>query len=45
MFEALSNLTPSLQAKLRGRPKLAVIKEPVKLCFEANVLTALQETR
>ncbi|MGQ0709492.1 MAG: BrnA antitoxin family protein [Rhodoferax sp.] len=39
-----SALTPALQAKLRGRPKLAVTKEPVKLRLDADLLAALRAT-
>jgi uncharacterized protein (DUF4415 family) len=43
-FGSLSGLSPSLQAKLRGRPKLSVTKEPVKLRLDADVLAALRAT-
>lgn len=43
-FGSLSSLPSSLQAKLRGRPKLAVTKEPVKLRLDADVLAALRAT-
>ena len=36
-------LPVGLQAKLRGRPKAAVTKEPVKLRLDADVLAALRE--
>lgn len=38
----LDALPASLQAKLRGRPKAAVTKEPVKLRLDADVLAALR---
>jgi len=44
VFGSPSELAPSLQAKLRGRPKLSVTKEPVKLRLDADVLAALRET-
>lgn len=44
VFGSMSAMAPSLQAKLRGRPKLSVTKEPVKLRLDADVLAALRET-
>ena len=38
----LNALPPSLQAKLRGRPKAMVTKAPVKLRLDADVLAALR---
>ena len=38
----LESLPPTLQAKLRGRPKAVVTKEPVKLRLDADVLAALR---
>jgi uncharacterized protein (DUF4415 family) len=38
----LDALPPTLQVKLRGRPKAAVTKEPVKLRLDADVLAALR---
>lgn len=37
-------LPAGLQAKLRGRPKAAVTKEPVKLRLDADVLAALRDS-
>lgn len=37
-------LPVGLQAKLRGRPKAAVTKEPVKLRLDADVLAALRDS-
>ena len=39
-----SQLTASLQTKLRGRPKATVTKEPVKIRLDADVLMALRAT-
>ncbi len=38
----LDALPASLQAKLRGRPKAIVTKEPVKIRLDADVLLALR---
>ena len=38
----LDALPPSLQAKLRGRPKAAVTKEAVKVRLDADVLKVLR---
>ena len=37
-------LPPALQAKLRGRPRAALTKEPVKIRLDADVLAALRAT-
>jgi len=39
-----SALPPPLQAKLRGRPKAAVTKEPIKIRLDADVVQALRAT-
>ena len=39
---AFSNLPASLQSKLRGRPKQATTKEPIKIRLDADVLCALR---
>lgn len=39
-----TKLPASLQAKLRGRPKAIVTKEPVKIRLDADVLMALRAT-
>ena len=39
-----SGLPRSLQAKLRGRPKAVITKEPVKIRLDADVLMALRAT-
>ncbi|MFT7723948.1 MAG: BrnA antitoxin family protein [Roseateles sp.] len=39
-----SGLPATLQAKLRGRPKATVTKEPVKLRLDRDVLAALRAT-
>jgi len=39
---AFTGLSPKLQAKLRGRPKAAITKEPVKIRLDADVLAALR---
>jgi len=41
---SFSQLPPSLQTKLRGRPKAAAVKEPVKIRLDADVLIALRAT-
>ncbi len=38
----LDALPPSLQAKLRGRPRAIATKEPVKIRLDADVLAALR---
>jgi len=44
VFKPLSALPPSLQAKLRGRPKAIATKEPIKIRIDADVLSALRAT-
>lgn len=44
VFKPVSALPPSLQAKLRGRPKAVATKEPVKIRLDADVLMALRAT-
>ncbi|MDD2924507.1 BrnA antitoxin family protein [Rhodoferax sp.] len=44
VFKPVSALPPSLQTKLRGRPKAMVTKEPVKIRLDADVLMALRAT-
>jgi len=39
-----AGLPATLQAKLRGRPKAALTKEPVKIRLDADVLAALRAT-
>ena len=39
---AFSDLPPTLQSKLRGRPKASITKEPVKIRLDADVLAALR---
>lgn len=39
-----SALPASLQAKLRGRPKAATTKEPIKIRLDADVVQALRAT-
>lgn len=43
-FKTLAELPAALQAKLRGRPKAIMTKEPVKIRLDADVLLALRAT-
>lgn len=43
-FKPFSVLPASLQAKLRGRPKAAFTKEPIKIRLDADVVQALRAT-
>ncbi|MBE0475313.1 BrnA antitoxin family protein [Rhodoferax sp.] len=43
-FKPFSALPASLQAKLRGRPKAATTKEPIKIRLDADVVQALRAT-
>ena len=43
-FKPFSSLPAPLQAKLRGRPKAATTKEPVKIRLDADVVQALRAT-
>lgn len=43
-FKPFSSLPPSLQAKLRGRPKAAVTKERTTIRLSADVMQAFRAT-
>lgn len=43
-FKTIAELPAALQTTLRGRPKSAVTKEPVKIRLDADVLAALRSS-
>ncbi|MDR1377943.1 MAG: BrnA antitoxin family protein [Synergistaceae bacterium] len=42
LFKPFSELPPSLQTKLRDRPRSAFPKQAVKICLDADILAALR---